>query len=123
QLPEIRHGDAIPRDVREMYDRGLDYLVKRQSESGDWQGGMSGPGVTGMAIMCFLASGEDPNFGPYAGVLKRALRSLISQQDPDTGFFGNNMYHQGFATLALAEAYGAVDDRYLWSGASKVNQG
>src|SRR5204863_9113105 len=26
------------------------------------------------------------------------------------------MYHHGFATLALAEAYGAVDDRQVWPG-------
>jgi hypothetical protein len=26
------------------------------------------------------------------------------------------MYHHGFAMLALAEAYGAVDDRNLWTG-------
>ena len=29
------------------------------------------------------------------------------------------MYHHGFAMLALAEAYGAVDDRNLWSGSEK----
>ena len=54
----------MPRDVREMYDRGLQYLAKTQSEQGDWQGGQQGPGITGMALMVFLASGEDPNFGP-----------------------------------------------------------
>jgi hypothetical protein len=29
------------------------------------------------------------------------------------------MYHHGFATLALAEAYGSVDDRNLWTDAEK----
>jgi hypothetical protein len=122
QIPEIRTGDAIPRDVRELYDRGLEYLVKTQSEKGDWPGGMSGPGVTGMAVMCFLASGEDPNFGVYSNNVRRGLRSIISQQDANTGYCGNSMYHHGFAMLGLAEAYGAVDDRNLWSGASGSNQ-
>jgi hypothetical protein len=31
------------------------------------------------------------------------------------------MYHHGFAMLALAEAYGAVDDRDLWADASSSN--
>jgi hypothetical protein len=114
QLPEIRSGDPVPRDVREIYDRGLNYLVTSQSEQGNWPGGQSGPGVTGMAVMCFLASGEDPNFGQYAGNIRRALRSMISEQNTSTGYFGSSMYHHGFAMLGLAEAYGAVDDRNLW---------
>ncbi len=118
QLPEIRTGDAVPRDVREMYDRGLQHLLQTQSENGDWQDGQNGAGTTGMAVMCFLASGEDPNFGPYAGAIRRGIRSMIKLQSADTGYFGNSMYHHGFAMLALAEAYGTVDDRALWPNAN-----
>jgi hypothetical protein len=116
QMPAPRFGEVVPRDVREMYDRGLQYLATSQSEKGDWSGGggESGPGVTGMALMVLLASGEDPNFGPYSNHVRRALRSIISAQDSTTGIMGMSMYHHGFATLALAEAYGAVDDRSLW---------
>lgn len=118
QSPEIRTGDAIPRDVREMYDRGLQYLISSQTENGDWQDGQQGPGITGMALMCFLASGEDPNFGLYSNNVRRAIRSIITAQDAQTGYFGNSMYHHGFAMLALAEAYGTVDDRNLWTDKS-----
>ena len=120
QSLEIRTGDAVPRDVREMYDRGLDFLVKTQKTEGDWPANHRGPGVGGMAIMCFMASGEDPNYGMYAGNLRRALRSVISAQDKSTGYFGNSMYHHGFAMLGLAEAYGAVDDRNLWPNGSSA---
>ncbi len=116
QLPGTRYGDAVPRDVREMYDRGLQYLIKAQSTTGEMPGqGYQGPGVTGMALMAFLASGEDPNFGLYSTQVKRAVQSIIRGQDPGTGYLGNSMYHHGFGMLALAEAYGAVDDRSLWS--------
>src|SRR3954464_8613977 len=81
QLPEERHGDVVPRDVREIYDRGLQYLATTQTERGDWAGGQQGPGCTGLAIMVFLASGEDPNFGAYSSQVRRALRSLIGGQD------------------------------------------
>lgn len=114
QLVDLKTGDAIPRDVREMYDRGLQFLIDTQREDGGWDDGQGGAGVTGMAVMCFVASGEDPNFGPYSGNLRRALRSMIQQQDATTGYFGSSMYHHGFAMLGLAEAYGAVDDRNLW---------
>ncbi len=114
QLPEIRHGEAIPRDVREIYDSGLQYLLKTQAEDGGWVGGQQGPGVTGLAMMVLLASGEDPNFGFHSQPIRKALRNLIGAQDPVTGYLGSSMYHHGFATLALAEAYGVVDDRDLW---------
>lgn len=122
QSTEIRTGDAIPRDVREMYDRGLQHLVTTQTEQGHWTGGQTGAGVTGMAVMCFLASGEDPNFGIYSNNIRRALRSMIGQQDAQTGFFGESMYQHGFAMLALSEAYGAVDDRALWTEKSGARQ-
>jgi hypothetical protein len=109
-----RIGEAVPRDVRELYEKGMQYLAKTHSESGDWTGGQQGPGVTGMGLMVFLASGEDPNFGLYSNNVRRAVRSIINNQDGNTGYFGNSMYHHGFAMLALAEAYGAVDDRYVW---------
>jgi hypothetical protein len=114
QVPTTRYGEVVPRDVREMYDRGLQYLAKTQTERGDWQGGMQGPGITGMAVMVFLAGGEDPNFGPYSNHVRKALRSMITDQDAQTGILGNSMYHHGFAMLGLAEAYGAVDERNLW---------
>jgi hypothetical protein len=109
-------GEAVPRDVRDIYDRGLQYLASAQSEAGNWSGGQDGPGVTGLGLMVFLASGEDPNFGLYSSHVRRALRSIISQQNAETGILGSSMYHHGFAMLALAEAYGTVDDRNLWDG-------
>jgi hypothetical protein len=118
QPPAVHVGEVIPRDVREIYDRGLQYLAITQSDDGDWKagGGEVGPGVTGMALMVFLASGEDPNFGLYSNHIRKALRSMIQQQNAGTGIMGPSMYHHGFAMLGLAEAYGAVDDRNLWKG-------
>jgi hypothetical protein len=119
QPPNARIGEAVPRDVRELYDKGVQYLVSTQTEKGDWPGGDQGPGIAGLSVMVFLASGEDPNYGLYSNNVRRALRSIISGQDAKTGYFGNSMYHHGFAMLALAEAYGTVDDRNLWPAGSK----
>jgi hypothetical protein len=121
--PLLRFGDPVPRDVREMYDAGVRFLLKTQDSSGAWTDGQAGPGVTGMAMMALLASGEDPNFGPYRVPIRKALRSMIVDQDPETGFLGggrghDSMYQHGFAMLALAEAYGSVDDRAVWTEAS-----
>jgi hypothetical protein len=116
QPPTARFGEVVPRDVREMYDRGLQYLANTQSENGEWSGGGGeiGPGTTGLGLLVFLACGEDPNFGPYSNHVRRALRNVIKAQDASTGIMGHSMYHHGFAMLALAEAYGVVDERNLW---------
>lgn len=116
QDPVARFGEVVPRDVREMYDRGIQFLAASQGNDGDWTGGGSevGPGVTGLAMLSLLASGEDPNFGLYSNHIRKALRSIINAQDANTGIIGQSMYHHGFSVLALAEAYGAVDDRNLW---------
>jgi len=120
QPPALRSGDVVPRDVREMYDRGLQFLVTTQSDKGDWSGGGEvGPGATGLGLMAFLASGEDPNFGLYSTQVRRAVRSVIKGQNANTGYLGNSMYHHGFGMLALAEAYGAVDERTLWEAGEK----
>lgn len=120
QAPQIHTGEVVPRDVREIYEKGLNFLATTQAEDGSWQGGESGAGVTGMALMVLLASGEDPNFGLYSNHVRKAVRDIIRKQDATTGFYGNSMYHHGFAMLAMAEAYGTVDDRLLWSGNEKA---
>mgnify|MGYP005843270247 CR=1 FL=1 len=120
QVPTVRFGDPVPRDVRDLYDAGCRWLVKTQAADGAWPSPQQGPGVTGMAMMVLLASGEDPNFGPYRTPIRRALRNIITAQDASTGVLGGSsghgsMYQHGFAMLALAEAYGVVDDRTLWN--------
>jgi len=110
----IQLGGEIPSEVETIYARGLQYLATSQSEDGSWRS-RSEHGITGLCLMAFLAGGEDPNFGRYRLQIKRAVRSIITGQDAN-GFIPNSMYHHGFAMLALAEAYGAVDEETLWEG-------
>ena len=119
QGPALRFGEKVPTEVEVIYQRGLEYLARTQTDYGSWgSAGRAGGehGISGMCVMAFLASGEDPNFGRYSSNIRRAVRSMILGQDPRTGYLGNSMYHHGFAMLGLAEAYGAVDDSQLWDG-------
>lgn len=114
----------VPIDVQRISSSAVQWLAKNQSADGDWSGGQDSHspgtgncGVTGLAVMAFLSTGEDPNFGPYSKNIRLALRSIIQQQDPSTGFLPNSMYNHGFGMLALAEAYGVVDEQILWENA------
>ena len=119
----LRYGTGVPAAVRIINDRGLRYLANSQMEDGGWSGAGSGPGVTGICVMALMASGEDPDFGPYATNIRKALRSIICHsriQGRDTSVAYSSghgsMYHHGFALLALSEAYGVVSERLLWEG-------
>jgi len=122
QDSELRFGTGVPRDVELIYERGLTWLAENQTADGHWGSapsgggthGVDGAGITGMAVMAFLASGEDPNFGRYAENIRRAVRSMLKSQNPRTGFLPSSMYHHGFAMLGLAELYGVLDEETLW---------
>lgn len=119
QDPQLRFGNQVPPEVETIYARGLSWLVENQTEKGNWEGFRSGhgggdTGICGMALMAFLASGEDPNFGRYRDNIQRVVRYLIRTQNQTTGYLPGSMYQHGFAMLGLSEAYGAVDEELLW---------
>ena len=118
QDTQVRFGTDVPPDVVLVYERGLEWLSVNQKPEGNWDNGDNGPGITGLCVMAFLASGEDPNFGPYRDNIRRAVRSMIRTQGSSTGFFGGgghgSMYHHGFAMLGMSEVYGVLDEDTLW---------
>lgn len=117
---QIQEGTGVPSEVRTIYQRGIEYLANSQRQDGSWVSGNShgdeASGIAGLAVMAFLSTGEDPNFGRYARNLRNAIRFIIRKQNASTGYYGGNMYVHGFAMLAMSEAYGAVDDEMLWAG-------
>lgn len=111
-----RKEDPIPRDMDAMYVKGLKYLAKSQNKQGSWSdsGASNYPGVVGLCLLAFLAHGDDPNHGPYKKNIKLCIDYIIKCQKKNGFIDGTgpnsypNMYNHGFATLALAEAYGMV---------------
>jgi len=117
----IRYGRGVSSAVRLINKRSLAYLATTQQEDGTWPGASNnGSAITGICVMAFMASGGDPDFGPYAENIRKALRRIILDQDAQTGHIAGgghgSMYHHGLAMLALSEAYGVVNERLLWQG-------
>jgi hypothetical protein len=77
--------------------------------------------VTALSCLSFMAGGNTPSCGPYRRQVKKGISYLISVCNPETGIFHDDMdktskmHGQGFAMLALAEAYGmfGLDERSL----------
>jgi hypothetical protein len=92
---------------------GLDYLARTQNEDGSWPGEYGNvSGIVGVAMMTFLAHGDLPDQGKYGKVIRKAVDYIITHQDSNgmLGAGGQSMYSHGFATMALAEVYGVIDD-------------
>jgi squalene cyclase len=107
-------GDQVPAEVESIYTKGLAWLVRNQTAGGCWDGTYgTEPGVVGAAVLAMLAHGDDPNFGSLREPIRKALDYILSQANDENGYIGSSMYNHGFATLALAEAYGTVNDPRL----------
>ncbi len=111
---QVYRGTQVPPEVERIYEKGLKFLSTTQNADGSLPGQYgSEPGVVGMALMTFLAHGDDPNHGPYAKPINRCIDFILKQRNEETGYIGSSMYNHGFATLALAESYGAVADERI----------
>jgi hypothetical protein len=88
-------------------DHGLQWLPANQSSNGSW-GKQYSVAVTSFACLSYLAASEEPFKGERGKSLLKGLAFLTSKQTD--GLFINQghtwIHGQGFATLALSEAYG-----------------
>jgi hypothetical protein len=117
---QVYRGTQVPPEVERIYERGLRYLSSAQNADGAYPGQYgTEPGVVGFAIMAMLAHGDDPNHGPYSKAIKRGVDYILKNQG-ENGYIGSSMYNHGFATLALAEAYGALQDERIGPGLKKA---
>jgi hypothetical protein len=87
--------------------KGLDWLTRHQEADGSWSKGYS-IAVTSFACLAYLSAADEPYTGEHGRALVKGLHFLVANQKD--GVFvqqGHTWIHgQGFATLALAEAYG-----------------
>lgn len=120
---EFRIGGRVPVELPPLFSRGAKYLCDAQKDDGSWKAessfGSNGTGVASLCILALMSTGEDPNFGPYSKTVHRGLEYLIRKQNTRSGLPGGNAYDFGFTMLALAEAYGAVDEDLLFAGDKK----
>ncbi len=96
----------------------MKFLISHQNPDGTF--GKTGkdiygrrPGVVGMGVLAMMAHGSDWDKGSCAKSIRAGLNFILKNQNPQTGYIGSSMYSHGFATLALINAAGRVDDARL----------
>jgi hypothetical protein len=75
-------------------------------------------GISGLALLAFLGSGQSHLEGEYIETVRRGLEFLMRSQTPDGNLAGNarlfaRMYCHGMAALAISEAYAMTGDARL----------
>jgi hypothetical protein len=119
-------------------ERALRWLVANQSQDGRWSakhfgagqerkvlghdrqgtGADADTGITALAILAFLGSGNTHLEGPYRDSVQRALEFLVREQRADGSLAGDarlfaTMYCHGMATIAISEALAMTGDARL----------
>ncbi len=82
-------------------------------------------GVTALALLAFLGSGNSHVQGPYQDNVRRGLDFLLRSQAADGSLFGDaslyaQMYCHSMATFALAESQAVTSDRRLADAVTKA---
>jgi hypothetical protein len=123
----------------------LGWLAANQSASGRWDarrlsggaglaadnedrqgaGATADTGLTGLALLAFLASGHTHLAGEYRDTVRRGLEFLLASQDGGGNLGATNnlyerMYCHAMATCALSEAYAMTGDRRLLPAVQKA---
>jgi hypothetical protein len=148
-----RIGDHLPaggqtgatKQTESAVAAALRWLAANQTSSGRWNarnlGGGTGlaedgqdrqgagatadTGLTGLALLAFLASGHTHLEGPYRDTVRRGLEFLLGSQDAAGSLAATTnqyerMYCHAMATCALSEAYAMTGDRRLMPAVRKA---
>jgi hypothetical protein len=116
--------EVLRKKVHNIVARGHAYLAARQNKDGSFSVDPDDPSasapiaVTALVSLSFMAGGNTPERGRYSRQLRDAL-SYLCKACSEGGEFvddrdsSSRMHGQGFAILALAEAYGmyGISDR------------
>jgi hypothetical protein len=105
-----KRGQNLAKEVDAAREKGLDWLTTNQAADGSW-GKSYTIGITSMACLAYLSASDEPFTDIRGKVLVKGLQFLLdSQKEGKFLTQGQSVrtwiHSQGFATLALAEAYG-----------------
>lgn len=115
-IPTLHAAEIDPR-VKHATEKGLDFLVQRQSRRGNWIA-VDRPypvAMTSLSGMAMIAEGSTTTQGKYSENIRRAVDFLVSQSRPN-GLIGDPLnddrytYGHGFAMLFLSQVLGEEED-------------
>jgi len=86
--------------------RALYWLREHQNKDGSWSSSKYKRGLTGLAVLCFLAHGETPDSPQFGKTVRTGLQWIIGQINSKGYKLTSHGYDNGIMCYALAEAFG-----------------
>lgn len=123
-------SEMIDQKTEAAIQSGLEFLANRQNSNGSFGQGANAEnvGIVSLVGIAFMSEGSLPGRGKYGRELTRIVRFILDHCQ-ENGFITNPlsqthgpMYGHGFATLFLAEAYGAYPEPELRERLAKATQ-
>lgn len=136
QRQVVKHGGSQETELA--VKRALEWLANHQAHHGGWiardfeagrgdqgehqhrdhAGADADTGITGLALLAFLAQGNTHLEGPHRDTVRRGLDYLLAEQSRNGDLSGRarlyaKMYCHGMASLAISEAWAMTGDRAL----------
>lgn len=116
-----RYGGGMGGISEPAVNRALQWLKDHQKPDGSWspngdtKGGGGNAGISGLALLAFLAHGETPSSAEYGATVGKAIRWIVERQNSKGYFFtsGHQVYGHAIATYAIAEAYTVTENALL----------
>jgi hypothetical protein len=110
--------------------RALRWLKKNQEYNGSWTTSSGGgsyaekatPGMTGLALLTFLAHGETPASEEFGETIQKAIEWLVANQNASGRFAESDKheYSMPIATYALCEAFALTKVPIIKAAAEKA---
>ncbi|MBN1442595.1 MAG: terpene cyclase/mutase family protein [Planctomycetes bacterium] len=106
--------------VTRAVDRGIEYLRGAQASDGSWlsPGYGKNPGIVSLAVLAFLARGEEPGRGEHGEAIEKAVLWILQSQQESGLIVGPSsrtsnwpMYGHGIAALLLGQVVGMIPER------------
>ncbi|MBM4039829.1 MAG: terpene cyclase/mutase family protein [Planctomycetes bacterium] len=120
---EVRaRPELITPEAEQAIAKGLAYLARTQAKNGCWRtegmGGAYPTAMTALAGLAMMAAGNTPCEGEHSENVRRAVYFILNSTTRSgliTAIVEENrsMHGHGFATMFLAQAYGAEQDTDL----------
>ena len=142
---QVAKGLGATQESEAAVNGALRWLAVNQGPSGRWEARRTGAGsgkaadgqdrfgagttadtgITGLALLAFLASGNTHLRGEHQVTVRRGLEFLLSMQESDGNLGASHnmyerMYCHAMATCALSEAYAMTGDDRLKAAVSRA---
>ena len=142
---QVAKGLGATQESEAAVNAALRWLALNQGPSGRWEARRTGAGsgkaadgqdrfgagttadtgITGLALLAFLASGNTHLRGDHQLTVRRGLEFLLSMQESDGNLGASHnmyerMYCHAMATCALSEAYAMTGDDRLKAAVSRA---